>query len=189
MPTSNIPDPKTSNSGAAAPEFSRPVDVARIGSVETVQEISATPAECGALAQRFGLLGLARLEARVRLRRTPAGHRLHVAGHISADVTQACVVTLESVDNRVEEDFAVVYGELEEGGDISVDVDEDSAVEPLPEGPLDIGEAVAQELALALDPYPHAPGAALESPSGTEQAPTERPNPFQVLANLRKPGR
>ncbi|HTP84363.1 MAG TPA: DUF177 domain-containing protein [Alphaproteobacteria bacterium] len=172
--------------GAAPVEFSRPVDLARIGSTETVHEISATEAEREALARRLGLLQLARLEARVRLRRAHAGTQVHLAGHLAADVTQACVVSLEPVQNHVEEDFTVVYGELAEDADVSVDVDEESVVEPLPVGSLDIGEAVAQELALALDPYPHAPGAVVESAPGADQAPAERSNPFSVLANLRK---
>jgi len=176
-----MPDP-----GALPPEFSRPIDVTRIGSVETVQEIRATPAECSALARRFGLLGIARLEARLRLRRAHAGTQLHLAGHLTADVTQACVVSLEPVENHVEGDFTVVYGDLAEDADVSVDVDDESAVEPFPTGPLDVGETVAQELALALDPYPHAPGAVLESGAAPESAGSERPNPFSVLANLGK---
>lgn len=175
-----------SDPDASSLEFSRPIDLARIASVETVHEISATPAECSALARRFGLLGLARLEARIRLRRSHAGTQLHLAGHLSADVTQACVVSLEPVDNHVEEDFTVVYGELAADADVSVDVDEGSAVEPLPVGSLDIGEAVAQELALALDPYPRASGAVVESGKAAEWGAAERPNPFSVLANLRK---
>jgi uncharacterized metal-binding protein YceD (DUF177 family) len=179
-------DSNKSDPGASAPEFSRPLDVARIGSGETVHDISATPAERDALARRFGLLGMASLEARVRLRRAPAGARLHLAGHLTADVTQACVVSLEPVENHVEEDFTVVYGALPEDADVSVDVDDDSVVEPYPAGALDIGEAVAQELALALDPYPHAPGAAVESQESAGQTASDRPNPFSVLANLRK---
>ena len=175
-----------SDPSVSAPEFSRPIDVARIGNAETVQEISATPAERSALARRFGLLGLARLEARVRLRRAHAGTQLHLAGHLSADVTQACVVSLEPVENHLEEDFTLVYGTLPEDADVSVDVDDESAVEPWPEGALDIGEAVAQELALALDPYPHAPGAAPESGPAPESTAAGRPNPFSVLENLRK---
>ncbi|MBV8535132.1 MAG: DUF177 domain-containing protein [Alphaproteobacteria bacterium] len=171
---------------ASSPEFHRPIDLARIGNVETVHEISATPAECSALAQRFGLLGLGRLEARVRLRRSHAGTQVHLAGHLSADVTQACVVSLEPVDNHLKADFTVVYGDLAADTDVSVDVDEESAVEPLPVGTLDIGEAVAQELALALDPYPHAHGAVVESGSGVGAGSEARPNPFSVLANLRK---
>lgn len=166
------------------PEFSRPIDLARIGTVEMIHEISATAEEQAALARRFGLIGLHRLEARIGLRRALDGGLLHLVGHLAADVTQACVVTLEPVMNHIEEDFTVVYGQMPEESDVSVAVDGDGAYEPWPEGPLDIGEAVAQELSLALDPYPHAAGAALE-PGAAEPEAVERVNPFSVLAKLR----
>lgn len=173
---------------APASEFSRPVDVARIGAAESLHEIIATPDERAWLARRFGLLGLERLEARVALQRAHGGRLLRLSGHLTADVIQECVVTLEPVPNHIEEDFVVAYGDVEEGRDVSVEVDEDSALEPFPEGPLDIGEAVAQELSLALDPYPHAPGAALTPGAGADgdSAPPGRVNPFSALAKLRK---
>jgi hypothetical protein len=53
-------------------------------------------------------------------------------------------------------------------------------VEPLPSDILDIGEAVAQQLSLALDPYPRAPGA-------IAGAPAERPvSPFAALARWKE---
>jgi uncharacterized metal-binding protein YceD (DUF177 family) len=185
MPDPKMPDPNPPDS-AQAPEFSRPIDLARIGTTETAHDVSATAAERDALARRFGLLDLAHLEARVRLRRAHAGTRLHLAGHLTADVTQACVVSLDPVANHLEHDFTVVYGELSEDADVSVEVDDESVVEPSPVATLDIGEAVAQELALALDPYPHAPGAAVESAGTGDSTGVERSNPFSVLVNLRK---
>ncbi|HEX7969363.1 MAG TPA: DUF177 domain-containing protein, partial [Stellaceae bacterium] len=78
----------------ATPEFSRPVDVTRLPQGEAVYDIAAVPAECAALARRLGLLAIDRLEARVRLSRL-AGGFLRLSAELSADVTQACVVTLE----------------------------------------------------------------------------------------------
>lgn len=167
-----------------APEFSRPIDVARIGSGATVHDISANPGERAALAKRFGLLDLGRLDAHVTLRRTHGG-MLRLNAHLSADVTQACVVTLAPVPGRIEEDFAIVYSAAAGAAEVAIDAEEDSVREPWPEGPLDIGEAVAQELALALDPYPHAPGAALASPVTTEAPESDTVNPFAVLAKLK----
>ena len=174
----------TSPRSSSPPEFSRPIEVARIGTSETVHEIDATPVERAALAQRFGVLAVDRLDARVRVRRAEGGTLLYLAGHLTADVTQACVVTLEPVCNHVEQDFAVIYGQVPDEVDVSVEVDDDSAREPWPEGPLDIGEAVAQELSLALDPYPHATGAVLEAGS-PDSEPVEPANPFSALAKLR----
>jgi uncharacterized metal-binding protein YceD (DUF177 family) len=172
------------------PEFSRPIDVANIGAAETIHEIRATAEERAALVRRFGLLALDRLEARVGLRRAPGNALLYLVGHLAADVTQACVVTLDPVADHIEEDFAITYGRMPEEAEVSVAVDDDTAHEPWPEGPLDIGEAVAQELSLALDPYPHAPGAVLppniRPPDAAEPEAVARVNPFSVLAKLQK---
>ena len=188
------------DTASTAPEFSRPVDLSRIGSGEVAFDIGADAAERAALVRRFDLLGLARLEARVTLRRTPrgamGGSMLRLAGHLSADITQACVITLEPVESRIEHDFAVLYGDEEEsaaagkggeGREITIDAAREEAVEPLPDGSLDIGEAVAQEFGLALNPYPHAAGAALESLPAPEAGAPAAVNPFAALAKLRKP--
>ena len=48
-------------------EFPRPVEINRLPPGDSVFEIAATPAERAALARRFGLLALDRLQARVTL--------------------------------------------------------------------------------------------------------------------------
>ncbi|HEX9461168.1 MAG TPA: DUF177 domain-containing protein [Alphaproteobacteria bacterium] len=174
-----------SDPNPTAPEFSRPIDLSRVGSVETAHDIAATAEERAALARRFGLLGVGRLEARVRLRRTQGGTALRLSGHLDADVTQACVVTLEPVQGQIAQDFTVLYGQAPSGTDVTIDPDAESVVEPWPEGPLDIGEAVAQELVVALDPYPHAPGAALESAWRPEPGSEGPAKPFASLAKLK----
>lgn len=173
------------------PEFSRPIDIDRVGNTEIVHELSATPEERAALAARFDLLDLAKLEARIRLRRARGGSVLRLVGTIMADAVQACVVTLEPVPAHVEAEFTVLYGEGGVGGDgVDIDPDSETALEPWPEGPLDIGEAVAQEFALALDPYPRAPGVALDPAWAPGDDPADTPekvNPFAVLGKLKQP--
>ena len=58
--------------------------------------------------------------------------------------------------SRIAETFTLLYGAAETARDIVLDGD-DETVEPLEGGKIDIGEAVAQELALALDPFPRVP--------------------------------
>ncbi len=58
-----------SMSSRHAPEFSRPIELARLARRRRSIEIAAEPAERAALAERFDLLALDRLEAEVRLRR------------------------------------------------------------------------------------------------------------------------
>jgi hypothetical protein len=143
---------------APTPEFARPVDITRLPRGEAVFAIAATAAERAALARRFDLLALDRLEAEVRLSRLPGGC-LRLTAQVSADVVQACVVTLEPVASRVEDEAMLSYGPPaaaeESARSGSADI-----IETLPAGGrLDIGEAVAQQVSLALDPYPHAPAA------------------------------
>jgi uncharacterized metal-binding protein YceD (DUF177 family) len=145
---------------ALSPEFSRRVELARVGAHQALYPISAEPEERDALARRFDLLSLGRLEAEIRLQRL-AGGMIQVRGRLTADVVQACVISLEPVASSVEQDFTVLYGRTETGKSVMVDLDTDEA-EPFDGDAIDIGEAVAQQLALALDPYPRAPGATLE---------------------------
>ncbi len=166
-------------SSPGAPELTRPVDISRLPG-ERVYDLAATPVECAALARRFDLLALDRLEAQVRL--TPlAGGLLRLSASLSAEVVQGCVVTLEPVRSRIDDEFSVLYRAGAEAGETSVVLSgADEVVEPLPGDTLDIGEAVAQQLSLALDPYPRAPGAAAAS-SGEALA-----SPFAVLAKWKK---
>jgi uncharacterized metal-binding protein YceD (DUF177 family) len=156
-------------------EFSRPVPAFDLPEV-AVHRIAAGPAERAALAARFGLLALDRLEAEIRLRPIARGVRLEA--EFEAEVVQECVVTLEPVANRVGERFTLVFGEAPAGAD------EDNVVEPIEGETLDLGETVAQQLSLALDPYPRAPGAAID-PAWTEDA--SAASPFAALAKLRRP--
>jgi uncharacterized metal-binding protein YceD (DUF177 family) len=162
-------------------EFPRPVDLTRLGREEAVHEIAASEAERAALARRFGLLSLDRLEARVRLCRL-AGGLVRLAAELEAHVVQECVVTLEPVPSRLEERFSLVYGALDETTEVVLDEAEET-VEPLEGDRLDIGEAVAQQLSLVLDPYPRAPGASLA------ETPTSEPqSPFAALGERAKKG-
>jgi uncharacterized metal-binding protein YceD (DUF177 family) len=160
-------------------EFSRPVALDRLPPGETAYEIAATPEERAALARRFALLALDRLEARVRLCAL-AGGLWRLSAELSADVRQECVVTLEPVAGRIEDRFSLVYGAGADEAEVVLS-GEAELVEPLPEGALDLGEVVAQQLSLALDPFPRAPGAAQALPAETAKA-----SPFAVLARGKK---
>ncbi len=142
------------------PEFSRRIELARLGAHEAAYPISAEAAEREALARRFDLLSLDRLEAEIHLRRAGGG-MVRLSGRLGADVVQACVISLEPVASAIEQDFAMLYGPAQPGKSVMVDLETEVA-EPFDGDAIDIGEAVAQQLALALDPYPRAPGASLE---------------------------
>ena len=163
------------------PEFSRSVPLARLPEEGREERLVASPAECAALAHRFAIPAVNRLEAALLLRPEPGGS-VAVSGRLSAEVVQECVVTLEPVTKAVEEAVSLrILGPEEEPSD-----DPDSPDEILAEGDAaDLGEAIAEQLSLALDPYPRAPGAAL--PGGEEGEPPPASGPFAALSALRKP--
>jgi len=164
------------------PELSRPV---RLGPEPREVRLEAEPAEREALARRFGILGIHALSAELRLVPEPGGS-VRARGLLSAEVEQECVVTLEPVRQQVEAPLDLrILAEGEEPADD--DPDSPDEIESAG-GVVDLGEAVAEQLALALDPYPRAPGAVLpelDHPE-PEPEPPARPNPFAKLAKLRE---
>lgn len=173
-------------------EFSRPVEGARLGAGETRRTVTAEAAERAALAARFGLLALDRLVAEVRLEPL-AGGLIRLSARFTADVVQSCVITLEPVPAQIEESFTLLFGAVPPTQEIMLD-GEGEVVEPMLDGVIDLGEAVAQQLSLALDPFPHAPKAALPEaglgagPGAGEEPAPDRPSPFAGLEKWRKSG-
>jgi uncharacterized metal-binding protein YceD (DUF177 family) len=145
---------------AGQPEFSRMLRMNELGDGSRARTIEATPEERAALARRFGLRALDRVEA--RLTATPEAAGARVDGTLVADLVQACVATDEDVPAHIDVPFAVRFVRgLDEGdGEDEVELsDEDCDVLPLEDERIDLGETVAQTLALNLDPYPRAPDA------------------------------
>ena len=166
------------------PEFSRRIDGLRLDAGGETFEIVANVEERAGLARRFDLLELGRLKATVKVM-PMAGGFYRLAATLEAALVQACTVTLEPVPSRIAESFSLSFGPVDEAGEIVLD-GESEPVEPLEDGMIDIGEAVAQQLSLALDPFPRAPGAAIEIESIVSNE-SSRESPFAALARLKPP--
>jgi uncharacterized metal-binding protein YceD (DUF177 family) len=165
------------------PEFSRPVAVE--GLVRKDLFVEADPDERAALARRFAIVAVDRLEAEVCLERQGGGQMIRLSGRLRADVVQICVVSLEPVAGHLEEDFEMTFAHERqpEAADVVVDLDDPDPPDPIEDGRVDIGEAVAEQLALILDPFPRAPGARFEN-DGREAI--DEPSAFAALAAWNK---
>jgi uncharacterized metal-binding protein YceD (DUF177 family) len=167
----------------ALPEFSRLVPLTRLGRDPFRQKIAATREERKKLARRFGLLALDRLCATVALTRQSDASVLLEAS-FEAEFVQECVITLEPVRGTASQRFSLLYGPAGTDED-EVEIDSDAVTfEPLAGEAIDVGEAVAQELSLALPAFPRDPEATIAT-LATEDA-EERP--LAALARWRKPG-
>ena len=158
------------------PELSRPLVLGQVPSAGREMEISATPAEAAALAIRFGIPEVRRLGARLRLA-PEANGPVMVTGEISATVVQLCVVSQDPV---VEQVAARVSLRLLPAGRAATDTPDDLVDEIETGGQVDLGDLVAEEVALALNPYPRHPDA--EMPP---EASDPEENPFAALAALK----
>jgi uncharacterized metal-binding protein YceD (DUF177 family) len=116
--------------------------------------LEATPEERRALAERFDLVSVERLAGHARLERSGKGDVVCLRGRLEAQVVQSCVVSLEEVRATVDEAFECRF--TRPGAGAPDDLAWDQDVEPLEGAELDVGEVFAQQLALALDPYPRA---------------------------------
>jgi uncharacterized metal-binding protein YceD (DUF177 family) len=163
------------------PEFSRPVALAQLGPEPFRKEIEATADERQRLARRFDLVALDRLAAVVALQRLN-GKLIRLEAVFEAEFAQICVVTLDPVPGRVAEAFSLLYGPVDdERVEIEIDVDE-PAFEPLTGDAIDIGEAVAQELSLALPAFPRLSDAVVDR----LDTPGPEDGPFASLERLRR---
>ncbi|MSO81484.1 MAG: DUF177 domain-containing protein [Alphaproteobacteria bacterium] len=178
---------------AAPPEMSRLLPLERLdreGSVEV--EIVADAAECAALAARFDLVAIQALSATLRVRRTAIGDVV-MTGTLKARPVYVCVVTVEPFVGSVEESFALRFAPPGDDAptDRSAGPEDEDQPEALVGDALELGETVAQQLALTLDPHPRAPAASLDEEAaaaaariaGAAVAPV---NPFAALERLRR---
>lgn len=140
------------------PEFSRVVDTREADGKHV--SVSADDTERAALAKRFDIVRIDRLDAEVTLER--AGNGFDAKGTLDADIVQSCAVSAEDLPVAVRETllFRFVPETQHRRPDEEVELDADELDEVEFTGTsLDVGEAVAQSLALAIDPFAVGPDA------------------------------
>ncbi len=143
-----------------APEFSRPERIDTIGAGARTIEVAADAAERVALATRFALVEIGRLTGQFAVRREASG--IVAQGRVQADVVQACVVTGDLLPVSIDEPVALCFVAEAETGEEEIELTPDALDIILFHGStIDLGEAAAETMALALDPFPR--GASAEA--------------------------
>lgn len=165
-------------------EFSRMFDARHLP--DGPQKLTASAAECAALAKRFDLVSISRLEAELTLQAD--GPAVRTAGYFSAEIVQSCAVSGEDLPARLRDAIALRF--VPQGLEIALDVDLELDDAPCDEiemegSQFDLGEAVAQGLALAIDPYAVGPNAA-EARRKAGLLGEGDAGPFAALAALKK---
>ena len=166
-------------------EFSYLIKAGQIKDQPHEYHLSASQTQCDALARRFDLPAIARLDGHFRLKHERAGI-IAAALIMRADITQMCVVTLEPFAEHIEEETNLRFVPMATPRHADAETDSEEDITPesfdspdeifFEHDQIDLGAALSEQLALALDPYPRKPGAALP-----DEATDESANPFAVL--------
>jgi len=140
-------------------EFTRMVELRSIDA--RTRHVEAGEDERKALAARFGLVTIGRLEAALEL--VAEGTTVTAKGTLSADIVQSCAVTGDDLPVAIREKLDLRFvpeAEQQAAVDEDREIDSSEADEIGYEGTaFDLGEAIAESLALAIDPYATGPGA------------------------------
>ncbi|QKD04287.1 YceD family protein [Mesorhizobium loti] len=143
--------------------------------------IEADTAQRAVLAEAHGLLSVEAYRAEL-LVVSWKRNGVKVSGRVEADITQACIVTLEPVEAHIDEPVeALLLPEdsklgrqgFEGGGEILLDADGPDSPETFSGDIIDVGALAEQFFGLAIDPYPRKPGASLDAGDKTDAAENE----------------
>lgn len=168
-------------------EFSYLIKSGQIKDQAHEYRISADESQRQALAKRFDLVEIARLEGCFRLQHEHSGI---IAARLKlyADITQICVVTLDPFSEHIEDAVdlrfvpAPMLNRLADASDDEEEIALDSFDSPdeiaYEHDQIDLGAVLSEQLALVLNPYPRKPGAAL--PDTATDTP---PHPFAALVD------
>lgn len=158
-------------------EFSRPLQVDRVPSLGSHERISADEKECVALATRLGIPKLHALSG--SLHATPwRGGGLKIGGTLKAEVDQVSVIGLETFTSNVEYQVERYFLPHRAGSNAH---EED--IDTIEHGIVDLGEILAETLALELDPYPRKAGEVFHDIKKLAEPP--KVSPFAGLSRLK----
>lgn len=166
-------------------------DLSRLSDAGAEIMVSPRPEELQKLAQWLDVQSVQMFEGKVTLTKL-AAHRYRYDAALTCDLTQSSVVSLEPVRTRIEERFSrelhvhhrARYAKVPEMEAPAMD-GEDDVPEELDSPHYDLAAPLLEELSLALDPYPRAPGEIFEPPNGLA---AETESPFAVLKKLKDRG-
>ena len=147
-------------------------------------DLAADEKARGEIARLADLPALPRLEASFDVTRYGRSG-LHVVGWVSATVDQICGVTLESMQNEINEAVDIVFVPAtaeSRHARKEVAVGLEDMPEPLVDGTIDLGAIATEFLILGIDPYPRKPGIVFDAPRTGEAS----GQPFAALAALKK---
>ncbi len=167
------------------------VDVSRLPAKGVAVKLEADDAQRTALAEHHQLDAVNTFGFDLRVspwKRDGA----RVSGRVAADISQTCVVSLEPLETKIDEEISALFVpetsrlalRAGDDGEILLDADGDDAPETFSGTRIDVGALAEEFFALAIDPYPRRKDA--EIPENLQETSNEGPSnaPFAKLGSL-----
>ena len=183
----NRTDAMTDRADRADP-WSVPIVVAQIPDTGLHRDFEAGQAVRDRMAEVGGLREI--MSASASLDVTPkGGGRVQVTGRVRARIGQTCVVSLDPIENDIDEAIDLIFAPPEQIPELADLVDDaaesDTEIpdppEPIENGLIDLGRVATDALFLAVDPYPRKPDVVFEPP---DVADDPEDHPFAALKAL-----
>lgn len=174
--------------------FSYQVNVGHISANPVRVTLEADEKERAAMAERWGVLRVTRVRAELELTRWKRDG-VRVKGRVKADIEQNCVVTMEPVEEKIDELVEALF--VPEGSKLArINTDENGEMIISAEGPdmpetftgntIDVGMVCEEFIVLAIDPYPRKEGAVVALAGNTSSQDDVVPSPFADLERWKK---
>lgn len=176
------------------PEFSYRLKVAHISANPVEVRLEADERERVALARLWNVLEVPLLTAELQVSRWKKDG-VKIRGKASARIIQACVATLEPVEEVISETIeAILVPEgsrlarmpQADGGEMVLDPDGPDLPDTFVGDTIDAGLVVMEHVALAIDPFPRKPGVPYVERIESTAEDDKRPSPFAILSQLKK---
>jgi uncharacterized metal-binding protein YceD (DUF177 family) len=163
--------------------FHQNFELGRLGQAGAEVTVAPSKDDLARIAQWVGVEAVEAFSAKVALKRV-SQTRFSLDAALEADIVQACVVTLEPVKGHIIHSFHrdLFLTQAPQALEIDLAPVDDDGREEIDNLRYDLAMPLLEELALAIDPYPRAPGVAFEPPP--DKDPPE--HPFAALKALKK---
>ena len=180
--------------GAEKDLFAYEVKVSHVSANPITVRIAADTADLQRLARQWGVPQVLKFEAELSLGRWKRDG-VRVKGHVSSEIVQDCVVTLDPVQQQIEEDVEAVFlpensrlaqRAVDGNGEMFLDPDGPDLPELFTGDSIDVGAVAAEFAALSIDEYPRKPGLDYADRIESDPSVDKKPSPFAVLQGLKR---
>ncbi|MGL3608867.1 YceD family protein [Rhizobium sp. G187] len=176
------------------PEFSYLVKVGHVSANPIQVHVEADSRECASLAEVWQVEAVNSLSADLQIARWKKDG-IRIKGHVSGEIVQACVVTLEPITSTIEQEIDQIFVPegsklarivLDGAGEMVLDPDGPDLPEPFVGDTIDAGALIAEFAALDIDPYPKKEGATFTSHIESKPEDDGKPSSFAALKDWKK---